>query len=54
MSGFGVRFRSVGYDIPKPLIIVEYKPIIVHVIDMFPDLRFYFHLLVHKKISSTE
>ena len=36
MSGFGERFRNAGYDIPKPLILIEGKPIIAHVVDMFP------------------
>ena len=36
MSGFGERFRRKGYDIPKPLIPVEGKPIIAHVLEMFP------------------
>jgi NDP-sugar pyrophosphorylase family protein len=36
MSGYGERFRAAGYRVPKPLIIVEDKPIIAHVIDMFP------------------
>lgn len=36
MSGFGERFRRVGYTLPKPLISIECKPIIAHVIDMFP------------------
>src|ERR1700704_6380930 len=36
MSGFGERFRRAGYDIPKPLIEVEGKPIVAHVVDMFP------------------
>ena len=36
MSGFGERFRRAGYEIPKPLIEIENKPIIAHVIDMFP------------------
>ena len=36
MSGFGERFKKAGYKIPKPLIEVENKPIIAHVIDMFP------------------
>ena len=36
MSGFGERFRRAGYLVPKPLVIVEGKPIIAHVIDMFP------------------
>lgn len=36
MSGFGERFRRAGYAIPKPLIEVDGKPIIGHVIDLFP------------------
>ena len=36
MSGFGERFRKAGYTIPKPLIVIDGKPIIAHVIDMFP------------------
>lgn len=43
MSGFGERFRRAGYDVPKPLIEVEGKPIIAHVIDLFPgETRFVF------------
>ncbi len=36
MSGFGERFKRAGYSVPKPLIEVEGKPIVAHVIDMFP------------------
>ena len=36
MSGFGERFRSAGYNVPKPLIEIDGKPLIAHVIDMFP------------------
>jgi len=36
MSGFGERFRRAGYDVPKPLIPVDGKPIIQHVVEMFP------------------
>lgn len=36
MSGFGERFRRAGYSTPKPLIQVNEKPIIGHVIDLFP------------------
>lgn len=36
MSGFGERFRRAGYKVPKPLIEIESKPIIAHVLDMFP------------------
>jgi NDP-sugar pyrophosphorylase family protein len=36
MSGFGERFRRAGYPVPKPLIEIDGKPIIAHVLDMFP------------------
>ncbi len=36
MSGFGERFRKAGYTVPKPLIEIDGRPIIAHVIDMFP------------------
>ena len=36
MSGFGERFRRAGYKVPKPLILLEGKPIIHHVVHMFP------------------
>ena len=36
MSGFGDRFRRAGYSLPKPLIEIDGKPIIAHVIEMFP------------------
>ncbi|MCE1247380.1 MAG: NTP transferase domain-containing protein [Firmicutes bacterium] len=36
MAGQGTRFRNAGYNLPKTLIEVEGKPIIEHVIDMFP------------------
>lgn len=38
MSGFGERFRSVGYKVPKPLIEVDSYPILKHVTDMFPNV----------------
>lgn len=36
MSGYGERFRKAGYMVPKPLIDIEGKPVIAHVINMFP------------------
>jgi NDP-sugar pyrophosphorylase family protein len=36
MSGLGQRFIDAGYKDPKPLIIVDNKPIIDHIIDLFP------------------
>ena len=37
MSGYGERFRAAGYTVPKPLIEVEGKPIIQHVVEMFSN-----------------
>lgn len=39
MSGFGERFRRAGYHKPKPLIEIEGKAIIEHVVDLFPGER---------------
>jgi NDP-sugar pyrophosphorylase family protein len=39
MSGAGERFRRAGYRVPKPLIEVDGRPIIAHVIDLFPGAR---------------
>jgi NDP-sugar pyrophosphorylase family protein len=36
MSGLGERFQRAGYQLPKPLIPVDGKPIIAHVLDMYP------------------
>ena len=35
MSGIGKRFVDEGYSDPKPLIIVEEKPIIEHIVNLF-------------------
>ena len=37
MSGLGQRFINENYKDPKPLIIVDDKPIIEHVINLFPN-----------------
>ena len=36
MSGIGKRFIDAGYTDPKPLIVVDGKPIIEHVCNLFP------------------
>jgi NDP-sugar pyrophosphorylase family protein len=38
MSGIGKRFIDAGYNDPKPLIIVDGKPIIDHVVGLFPNV----------------
>ena len=35
MSGKGERFKKVGFESPKPLIEVNGKPIIAHILDLF-------------------
>ena len=43
MSGYGERFRSQGYNVPKPLIEVEGKTFVQHVYEMFdPNDEFIF------------
>ena len=37
MSGLGQRFIEAGYKDPKPLIEVDGKPIIEHVVNLFPN-----------------
>ena len=43
MSGIGNRFLHAGYTLPKPLIVVDDKPMMAHVVALFPrDVRFTF------------
>ncbi|KGG02841.1 Nucleoside-diphosphate-sugar pyrophosphorylase involved in lipopolysaccharide biosynthesis/translation initiation factor 2B gamma/epsilon subunits (eIF-2Bgamma/eIF-2Bepsilon)-like [Prochlorococcus marinus str. MIT 9321] len=39
MSGLGQRFQKAGYKIPKPLIEVEGKIIVEHILEMFPGVN---------------
>ena len=39
MSGIGKRFKDAGYLIPKPLIKINGKEIIIHVVNMFQDIE---------------
>jgi NDP-sugar pyrophosphorylase family protein len=39
MSGIGSRFLSKGYETPKFLIQVEGKPVIEHVLEMYPEFQ---------------
>ena len=43
MSGLGERFKKAGYSLPKALIPMEGKPMVQHVVEMFPgDNEFIF------------
>ena len=37
MSGSGQRFLDKGYKVPKPLIPIDGKPLVAHVLDMYPN-----------------
>ena len=39
MSGVGKRFKDAGYALPKPFIQISGKPIVQHVIEMFPGVE---------------
>jgi NDP-sugar pyrophosphorylase family protein len=39
MSGVGQRFKDKGYKLPKPFIEISGKPIVQHVVDMFPGIE---------------
>ena len=54
MSGLGERFLKVGYKVPKPLINVEGKSIISHIIDMFPGVDSVFFICNKNHIENKE
>ncbi|HRH26080.1 MAG TPA: NTP transferase domain-containing protein [Candidatus Paceibacterota bacterium] len=39
MAGLGQRFQFAGYKDPKPLIDIDGKPVIEHIVNMFPDVE---------------
>jgi NDP-sugar pyrophosphorylase family protein len=39
MSGAGVRFKEKGYKLPKPFVEISGKPIVQHVVEMFPRVE---------------
>lgn len=54
MSGFGERFRRAGYKVPKPLISIEGKPIISHVVDMFPGNNEFIFICNQDHLDNTD
>lgn len=53
MSGKGSRFLAAGYKTPKPLIEVEGKSIIAHVLDMFPGVEEVIFVCNESHLTST-
>lgn len=53
MSGIGKRFIDAGYKNPKPLIVVDGKPIIEHVCDLFPNEEKFTFICNSKHLEET-
>lgn len=53
MSGIGNRFIEAGYPMPKPLIEVEGKPIIEHVVHLFPNESKFTFICNSKHLNET-
>ena len=53
MSGLGSRFVEAGYKCPKPLIIVDNKPIIEHVVNLFPGEKDISFICNNKHLDET-
>lgn len=54
MSGFGERFRRAGYQTPKFLIEVEGKPIIEHVVGLFPGTTDILFICNEEDLANTQ
>ena len=46
MSGYGERFKKAGYKLPKPLIVVDGKPVIAHIVDLYPGEKNFFLFVI--------
>jgi NDP-sugar pyrophosphorylase family protein len=53
MSGTGKRFVEAGYKIPKPLIVVDDKPIIEHICNLFPNESKFTFICNSKHLAET-
>lgn len=54
MAGSGQRFRNVGYKEIKPLIQIEGKPMIEHVINLFPDEHDFVFICSKQHLKTTQ
>ncbi len=53
MSGFGTRFLNAGYILPKPLLLVDGKPIIEYVVSLFPGEEDFIFICNEQHLSQT-
>lgn len=54
MAGTGERFKRAGYKEPKPLIEVDGKPMIEHVVDLFPGEHNFLFICHRDHIETTD
>lgn len=54
MAGIGARFIQNGYKTPKPLLLVNNKPIIEHILNMFPGIDDVIFICNETHINNTE
>jgi len=53
MSGLGSRFIDAGFNVPKPLIKVHDKPIIEHVVNLFPGEEDFIFICREEHLKTT-
>ncbi len=54
MSGTGQRFVDAGYKVVKPLIVVDGKPIIEHVVNLFPGEKEFIFICNREHLKDTD
>ena len=53
MTGLGSRFKEAGYKTLKPLILVEGKPIIEHVVNLYPGEDDFLFIVRDEHVETT-
>src|SRR5262245_29861159 len=54
MAGLGERFTREGYTDPKPLLKVEGKPVIEHILKLFPGDHEFIFICNSKHLAETK
>jgi NDP-sugar pyrophosphorylase family protein len=53
MSGVGQRFIDAGFKTPKPLIVIDGKPMIEHVVNLFPGEKNFVFICSQEHLNAT-
>ncbi len=54
MCGTGERFKQAGYELPKPLIVVDGMPVIEHIVNLFPGEKKFTFVCNRDHLKSTD